>query len=330
MRMKVEDANLSDKDAQLTAVGVAEIGIESEKTADDNDEKELKAELDEDAAKEISEKASDESEHSSAYSTFASSLFSGLSSVTKQMSSQLANSKEMISTSGLNAENAWKLLDNAKHLTQNLEKYVEEKTIVGDFNRVHKDFVDSQEKAAAAGAISLAEGESWLSLMHSDKLSCEEYEYLKSDISKLADSERNFIRAPPEGAKFEFIHLFPILGEGEQGADYMKIAQYCLEEDSKLKEIRYQLVPKKVSEEQFWRSFFYRVWLIKQAFDKLPVEDRKIKAIPASTEHTESATEETEEADDNWEEELNQELEDFEMVDGDNSEEALSDLEKEG
>ena len=30
---------------------------------------------------------------------------------------------------------------------------------------------------------------------------------------------------------------------------------------------RYELVPKKVKEDEFWRNYFYRVSLIKQSFD---------------------------------------------------------------
>ena len=31
--------------------------------------------------------------------------------------------------------------------------------------------------------------------------------------------------------------------------------------------LRYELVPKKVKEDEFWRNYFYRVGLIKQSFE---------------------------------------------------------------
>merc|ERR1740129_2458359 len=40
-----------------------------------------------------------------------------------------------------------------------------------------------------------------------------------------------------------------------------------LQEDPQLEKMRYELVPKKVREDEFWRNYFYRVSLIKQSFD---------------------------------------------------------------
>ena len=31
--------------------------------------------------------------------------------------------------------------------------------------------------------------------------------------------------------------------------------------------MRYELVPKKVKEDEFWRNYFYRVGLVKQSFE---------------------------------------------------------------
>lgn len=38
-------------------------------------------------------------------------------------------------------------------------------------------------------------------------------------------------------------------------------------EDSQLEKMRFDLVPKIITEEQFWRNYFYRVSLICQASD---------------------------------------------------------------
>jgi hypothetical protein len=48
---------------------------------------------------------------------------------------------------------------------------------------------------------------------------------------------------------------------------------------------RYELVPKTVKEEEFWRNYFYRVNLIKQSFElKSMAEGEKQKPAPAQTE----------------------------------------------
>ena len=41
-----------------------------------------------------------------------------------------------------------------------------------------------------------------------------------------------------------------------------------------LSEMRYELVPKIVKEDEFWKNYFYRVNLIKQSFDLKDLEDQ--------------------------------------------------------
>ncbi|KAF7642036.1 hypothetical protein LDENG_00265970, partial [Lucifuga dentata] len=43
------------------------------------------------------------------------------------------------------------------------------------------------------------------------------------------------------------------------------LARVMLEEDQLLNHMRFDLVPKQVKEEVFWRNYFYRVSLIKQS-----------------------------------------------------------------
>ena len=38
--------------------------------------------------------------------------------------------------------------------------------------------------------------------------------------------------------------------------------------------MRYELVPKVVKEDEFWKNYFYRVNLIKQSFDLKDLEDQ--------------------------------------------------------
>ena len=48
-----------------------------------------------------------------------------------------------------------------------------------------------------------------------------------------------------------------------------QILQFANFDDNKFFHLlfRYELVPKKVREDEFWRNYFYRVSLIKQSFD---------------------------------------------------------------
>merc|ERR1711997_332165 len=79
---------------------------------------------------------------------------------------------------------------------------------------------------------------------------------MKEKILSLSNDTRNFVRAPPSGVSFEFDYA-------SMGATAMAL----LLEDPQLEKMRYELVPKKVKEDEFWRNYFYRVSLIKQSFD---------------------------------------------------------------
>lgn len=67
---------------------------------------------------------------------------------------------------------------------------------------------------------------------------------------------RNFVRAPPAGVDFDFNYdiSYPI-------------AVAIMGEDTALEKMRFELVPKIITEENFWRNYFYRVSLICQAGD---------------------------------------------------------------
>merc|ERR1740131_338413 len=81
-------------------------------------------------------------------------------------------------------------------------------------------------------------------------------EELKEKIIALSEDKRNFLRAPPSGVNFDF--------------EYSGVAAHALvllQEDPKLQQLRYELVPKKIKEDDFWRNYFYRVGLLKQSFE---------------------------------------------------------------
>ena len=87
-------------------------------------------------------------------------------------------------------------------------------------------------------------------------------EQLKEQILALSKDKRNFLRAPPAGAQFEF--------------DYTKsqpLAMAVLEHDENLIEMRFQLVPKVTKEVDFWRNYFYRISLIKQSAQPLDLAE---------------------------------------------------------
>merc|ERR1712083_424843 len=113
-------------------------------------------------------------------------------------------------------------------------------------------------------------------------------EAMKGKILSLSNDKRNFVRAPPSGVSFEF--------------DYSSVsatAMALLHEDPQLENMRYELVPKKVKEDEFWRNYFYRVSLIKQSFDL-----KDFEANSTVTNQQNSRTENTETSNNVAEEEV--------------------------
>ncbi|KAH6588872.1 hypothetical protein BASA50_010441 [Batrachochytrium salamandrivorans] len=78
-------------------------------------------------------------------------------------------------------------------------------------------------------------------------------ESLRQDILLLSKDKRNFLTSPPEGTDFIF-----------QLDHSFKSAMRMLKEDSALETIRFELVPKLINDNDFWRNYFYRVRLLKQ------------------------------------------------------------------
>lgn len=72
-------------------------------------------------------------------------------------------------------------------------------------------------------------------------------------MTNLFQDRRNFVRAPPAGSDFDFNYdiSYPI-------------ALAIIAEDEALDKMRFDLVPKIITEENFWRNYFYRVQLICQ------------------------------------------------------------------
>ncbi|XP_054163086.1 synapse-associated protein 1-like [Oppia nitens] len=91
---------------------------------------------------------------------------------------------------------------------------------------------------------------------------CHDPDAVKQEILSLSQDKRNFVRSPPTGVQFNF----------DLDSSY-PIALALLKEDPNLNKMRFEIVPKLVKEDVFWRNYFYRVSLIKQStqlssFDK--------------------------------------------------------------
>jgi hypothetical protein len=78
------------------------------------------------------------------------------------------------------------------------------------------------------------------------------------------------LNGPPEVEGFEFDY-----------DRWLPVAMVALRKDAELSNARFELVPKRISEREFWKNYFSRVFMIKQAF-KVPMTSPPI-AESAST-----------------------------------------------
>jgi hypothetical protein len=164
----------------------------------------------------------------------AAELGSNIGGQAKEIGSNFGN---MIFSFGKNASSS--VFSQASRL----KDVIEEKTIIGDFNKENEKFVNDKKLKERREEAALPP---WVGYA--------EEEMLKEQITELSTDSRNFLRQPPDGVdfNFDFNIAYPV-------------AMVTLEEDVNLKEMRFKLVPVKISEENFWRNYFYRVSLIKQS-----------------------------------------------------------------
>ncbi|XP_076357801.1 synapse-associated protein 1-like isoform X2 [Tachypleus tridentatus] len=127
--------------------------------------------------------------------------------------------------------------ETAKHLKHT----VEDKSILGDFNKEQEAFLRNKSSGSCDTPVA-----PWVGYV--------DEETVKQQILSLSKDKRNFMRNPPTGVQFQFNvdSIYPV-------------ASIMLEEDPELRKMRFELVPKFVSEENFWRNYFYRVSLVKQS-----------------------------------------------------------------
>ncbi|RNA31617.1 synapse-associated 1-like [Brachionus plicatilis] len=211
----------------------------SEETSPDNkiEEKVVEAE------KKNSEMENPENEEKSSINPidtakeFGNSAKEFLGNTTDLLGSTTSNFGNMLFSFSKNAS------DNVIKTATQLKDAIEKKTLIGDFNKENEKFVNEKKLAQRHADASLPP---WVGYNEEEKL--------KEQILALSTDSRNFTRSPPVGVDFDFDLKI-----------YLPIAMATLEEDSNLKDMRFQLVPGKINEEAFWRNYFYRVSLIKQS-----------------------------------------------------------------
>jgi len=207
-----------------------------------------------------------------------------------------------------------------------------EKTLLGELDKEQQKFSEELESRHGYGGITAP----WIGVPDAEEA------LLRKQIFALALDSRNFLRDPPTETSFDV--------EGSRS-----VAETMLDEDPNLRKMRYQLVPKQLTEFRFWRNYFYRVALIKQSVmgqeeeDTAPLMTAKsslttakssstiipeTNTLPSSSRHEDGETMDDEEKEraeklaqirnqvensnkgEDWEKELLSELTDYELVSG--------------
>ncbi|XP_017118843.1 synapse-associated protein of 47 kDa isoform X13 [Drosophila elegans] len=158
-----------------------------------------------------------------------------------------------------------------------IKETVKDNTILDSFNKEQEAFIKGQGGVGNGAA-------PWIGHANEAKI--------KEEILGLSQDRRNFVRAPPAGVDFEFSYdtAYPT-------------AIAIMAEDKALETMRFELVPKIITEENFWRNYFYRVSLIIQAAE--------LGTLGADGVGQASSGEDEEQ----WEKDLEAELKDYEVVD---------------
>ncbi|GCB64737.1 synapse-associated protein 1-like isoform X2 [Scyliorhinus torazame] len=162
-----------------------------------------------------------------------------------------------------------KVSNTMRETAQTIKKSVEEHkidnlldmTIIGNFKKEQEKFVKEKKLKKSDSALPPWAG-------HNDE------ETVRHQILSLSEERRNFIRDPPAGVQFNF--------------DFDAIAPVAivmLQEDELLSKMRFELVPKLVKEDQFWRNYFYRVSLIKQSAQLSSLAVRQAENSKEELEH---------------------------------------------
>ncbi|KAK2582338.1 hypothetical protein KPH14_004674 [Odynerus spinipes] len=123
-----------------------------------------------------------------------------------------------------------------------IKKTVEENRLIAELNKEQEAFIASKQNGKGEAVAP------WVGAPNED--------VLREECLSLSTERRNFTRAPPPDVEFawDFEAIQPV-------------ARATLALDPNLEKMRYELVPKVVSEEEFWRNYFYRVSLLRQSHE---------------------------------------------------------------
>lgn len=187
-----------------------------------------------DTHKKIAEKADEIADNFFNFaSKFVDNTYTNLSQAAAQ-AQETANLAHEIAV-----ESAGKLQEN--QLIGGLVKTIEAKTFIGDFNGLQQGFIGQNQEKNNKQA-----GFPWENYDNAEEL--------KEKILAISSEKRNFLRNPPAGVRFKFDYQ-----------DAFPTALRIIEVDPNLSKMRFELVPKKLTEEIFWRNYFYRVSLVTQS-----------------------------------------------------------------
>ncbi|XP_068218939.1 synapse-associated protein of 47 kDa-like isoform X9 [Palaemon carinicauda] len=164
---------------------------------------------------------------------------------------------------------------SVKEAGSKIKESVEKNTLLTEFNKEQEAFIKAK---GGKGGEALPP---WVGYPDEDSL--------KEEILALSTDRRNFVRSPPTGVSFEF-----------DLEAFLPVAQATLAADPNLEKMRFELVPKAINEEAFWRNYFYRVGLIRQSTELSSLEREGVDAS------SKSAADGDKEED--WEKELREEL----------------------
>ncbi|XP_064090665.1 synapse-associated protein 1-like [Macrobrachium nipponense] len=146
---------------------------------------------------------------------------------------------------------------SVKEAGSKIKESVEKNTLLSEFNKEQEAFIKAK---GGKGGEALPP---WVGYPDEDSL--------KEEILALSTDRRNFVRSPPTGVSFEF-----------DLEAFLPVAQATLAADPNLEKMRFELVPKTINEEAFWRNYFYRVGLIRQSTELSSLEREGVDASSKS------------------------------------------------
>ncbi|KAH0955438.1 hypothetical protein HN011_007095, partial [Eciton burchellii] len=140
-----------------------------------------------------------------------------------------------------------------------IKKTVEENRLIAELNKEQEAFIASKQTGEKVEAVA-----PWVGAPNEDAL--------REECLSLSTDRRNFVRAPPPGVEFawDFEAIQPM-------------AQATLALDPNLESMRFELVPKVISEENFWRNYFYRVSLLRQGYELNAMARQQEESNPNQT-----------------------------------------------